>query len=215
MPSFLHTPPSKTARIWGGVVLCLALTNCTSLLPTTGQEETRTYLLEANITKGVSTTTKAGPTLVVAMPDASPGLDSTGIAYVREPHRLDYYLKSQWADTPRRMIRPLLVTALEATGQFRAVLAAPSPLSGDMLLETEILRLQQEFLGEPSQVRLILRAQLVNVSQRQVMGTQVFETLEPTPTPDAYGGVQAANRALSRLLTELATFVAALPQASR
>jgi cholesterol transport system auxiliary component len=87
----------------------------------------------------------------------------------------------------------------------------PDRLSGaasHSRLDTELVRLQQNFATRPPQVELALRAQLVDVRSRRVLATAEFEEVEATPREDAYGGVVAANRALQRLLARLADFAA-------
>jgi len=81
-------------------------------------------------------------------------------------------------------------------------------------LETDIIRLQHEFQSSPSQVRLTLRATLIDDKTRQVLAWQAFEALEPADSEDAYGGVLAANRAVQRVVDQLAQFLVAqeIPQ---
>ena len=146
--------------------------------------------------------------LVVSAPRARAGFDTAQMAFVREPHELEYFAKSRWADTPSRMLAPLLVQALEQTGGFRAVVQAPSAVPADLRLDTELIRLQQNFGTRPPQVEIALRAQLVDLRSRRVLATAEFEEVEPTTREDAYGGVIAANRALQRLLARLADFSA-------
>ena len=146
--------------------------------------------------------------LVVSAPRARAGFDTAQMAFVREPHELEYFAKSRWADTPSRMLAPLLVQALEQTGGFRAVVQAPSAVPADLRLDTELIRLQQNFGTRPPQVEIALRAQLVDLRSRRVLATAEFEEVEPTTREDAYGGVIAANRAVQRLLARLADFSA-------
>jgi cholesterol transport system auxiliary component len=104
------------------------------------------------------------------------------------------------------MLAPLLVQALEQAGGFRAVVQAPNAVPADLRLDTELVRLQQNFATRPPQVELALRAQLVDVRSRRVLATAEFEEIEPATREDAYGGVVAANRALQRILVRLADF---------
>jgi cholesterol transport system auxiliary component len=55
-------------------------------------------------------------------------------------------------------------------------------------------------------MQVTLRAQLVDLDTQRVLGSQLFEISEAAPSEDAYGGVQAANRAVARLLEELVAF---------
>jgi cholesterol transport system auxiliary component len=146
----------------------------------------------------------AGPVLVVQVPLAAPGFDTTHIVYTQQPNRLQIFARHEWVDTPARMLAPLLVAALERGGAFRAVVQAPSAATGAMQLDTQLLRLQQEFGPVPSRVRLVLRAQLVDTGRRQVMATREFEQVVPSTSEDAPGGVAAAQQAANALLDDLA-----------
>jgi cholesterol transport system auxiliary component len=65
----------------------------------------------------------------------------------------------------------------------------------------------------PSRVEFTLRAQLVDVREKRVIATRMFDQVENAPREDAEGGVVAANVALQRLLGQVADFcVAAAPR---
>ncbi|MGG2343650.1 ABC-type transport auxiliary lipoprotein family protein, partial [Aeromonas veronii] len=87
----------------------------------------------------------------------------------------EYFAHSEWIDTPARMIAPGIVAALEGTGAFRAVVLAPSAAAGDLRLDVEIIRLQQEFDRSPSRTRFTLRAYLVDSDSRQVLAWREFD----------------------------------------
>jgi cholesterol transport system auxiliary component len=128
------------------------------------------------------------------------------MVYVRQPYELEYFATNRWADTPSRMLGPLLAQGLEQTGTFRAVVQTPSAVPADLRVDTELIRLQQNFSTRPSRVELTLRAELIDVRGKRVLATRLFEEAENAPTDDAYGGVTAANLALGRMLGQLADF---------
>jgi cholesterol transport system auxiliary component len=165
-----------------------------------------TYVLTAGTAES-PTLQASGGVLLVAEPRAEPGFDTALIAYTQSPFTLDYYTKSSWVDTPARMLMPLIINAMERSKIFTAVLSLPTPVEGNLRLETNLIRLQQEFLQKPSQVRLTLRAKLIDTATNQVLGTQLFEVTAVAPSEDAYGGVQAANVAVKRMLEEITDFV--------
>jgi cholesterol transport system auxiliary component len=144
--------------------------------------------------------------LAVSVPRARAGYDTAQMAFVRAPYELEYFAKSSWADTPSRMLAPLLVQTLEQAGGFRAVVQAPNAVPADLRLDTELVRLQQNFEVRPPRIELALRAQLVDVRSRRVVATAEFEEVEVASREDAYGGVIAANRALQRLLARVVDF---------
>ena len=210
------------------LVLC---SGCSSLLPKPAPLPS-VYLLDgasgavaANAappgaaTAGATTATPAAPapaasapTLLVSAPRASSGLDSRRILYQREPHRLDHFAHSDWADTPARMLAPLIVAALEQSGSFHAVVVTAGTTEAGLRLDTEILRLQQQFDSTPSQVRFTLRAHLVDSKSRRVLAWREFDSRMAAPSDDPRGGVTAANTAVQSVLQQLADFCA---QASR
>jgi cholesterol transport system auxiliary component len=159
--------------------------------------------------------TAAGPTLVVSAPHAAAGFDSPHLMYVRQADKLEYFAYNQWVDTPARMLAPLIVTAVERSGAFRAVVQTPSPASGELRLDTEIRRLQQEFLGTPSRVRFTLRAYLVDNTTRRVIASREFESVVASASDDPRGGVTAANSAVQTVLENLAAFCAETARGAR
>jgi len=145
----------------------------------------------------------------VAPPRAWPGFDTPQMAYVRQPYELDYFATHRWADTPSRMLGPLLVRALEQTESFRSVVQVSNAVPADWRIDTEIVRLQQDFTTQPSRVEFTLRAQLTDVRGRLVVASSVFDEVEIAPSENAAGGVIAANAALQRMLVRVADFCVA------
>lgn len=190
-------------RLGLSLAVLLVVTGC-ALRPSS--KEPVTYVLTAVGTVKPLARTGHG-VLLVMPPSAEPGYDTAAIAYTRTPLRLDYYSQSRWADTPARMLAPLLVATLDRTHAFRAVVPLPSSVAADYQLDVVLLQLQQEFFQHPSQVRLALRVSLIKTATNRVVASRRFEDLEPAPSDNAYGGVQAANKALAKLLGEIARFV--------
>lgn len=159
---------------------------------------------------GGSPAAGTGPAIFVAAPRGGPGVEGPRMAYVKRPNELAYYARSQWAEPPARMLRPLLVRALEGTGAFQAVTEVVPGAAPGLRLESEIVRLQQEFTERPSRVRFTLRLELADAASRRVVGTREIEVIELAPSDDAPGGVAAANVAVRRALAEAAEWCASL-----
>ena len=192
-----------------GAVWCFAsallLGGCSALQPVV-PETVNNYALEAQfepVAEG-----HGSLTLLVSTPRARAGFDSRHMIYIKKPHELAYFSRNQWVDSPSRMLAPLLVQALESRGLYHAVVQVPSVAAADVRLDTEIIRLQQEFLTIPSKAHFTLRAQLISLSGNQVLATQEFDIYEDAPSDDPYGGVIAINRAVKKMLSRLADFCA-------
>lgn len=165
-------------------------------------EEPTTYVLDTEGVVSPLTRPRYG-VLLVAQPLTEAGYDVPEIAYTRTPLAVEYYTRSEWADSPGRMIWPLLVRALERSNAFQAVVTTSTATVADLRLELDIIRLQQEFFTVPSQTRITARVKLFDLRSGHVLGTQVLEVIEPSPAEDAYGGVVAANRGVARVLTQV------------
>jgi cholesterol transport system auxiliary component len=198
-------------RLAAASLLLLAAGAC-STLPTGAAPHPAFYALESAprvAPAAVSATAStAAPTLIVNPPHAAAGFDSQRIIYVREVHKLEYFAHSEWVDPPARMLAPLLAAAVENTRAFRAVVLTPSSAAGDLRLDTEIIRLQQEFQTKPSRAHFTLRAYLVDDKTRRVLAWREFDAAIPAASEDPYGGVVAANRAVQTVLENLALFCA-------
>ena len=194
------------------------LGGCSALLPPPPPPD-NIYLLESRMAPISSSTSAPGNihsapqpkrdlVLAVSTPRARAGFDTAQMIWVRHAHGLEVYSRNRWADTPARMLAPLLAQTLERSGTFHAVVQTPSAVSATLRLDTELIRLQQDFSVRPSRVQLTLSAQLIDIGTRRVIASAEFDETENAATEDAYGGVRAANLALERLLVRLAAFCA-------
>lgn len=147
-----------------------------------------------------------GPVLLVGQPQSHPGFDTPRMVYLKRPYELEFYSVNQWADAPARLLAPALVQSLSQSGAWRAVVLLPSSVRGDYRLDSSGFAVQQEFLQQPSRVRITLRGQLVDLKESRVVSTRLFEAEEPAPSEDAYGGVLAANTAMARMLSQVAAW---------
>jgi cholesterol transport system auxiliary component len=147
----------------------------------------------------------AAAAIEVAPPTARAGFDGSRMAYVTRPYELQFFAHHQWVEPPVRMLAPLLAEAIERDASLRAS-ASGDGAAAALRLETEIVVLQQEFAAPPSVVRFRLDARLVDPASRRVLAASAFEAVETAPSEDPYGGVIAANRAVARVLDEVAAW---------
>ena len=164
------------------------------------------YLLEYQTAGGKDAAGSDAPVLLVTIPRAHGGYDTAGIAYMQQAYGLRYYTRSRWADTPARMLAPLVADAMQATGRFQALYTTPGSIAADMRLDMELIRFHQDFTRQPSEMHITLRALLIDLQENKVIASQQFDLSEPAEADDAYGGVVAANRAVGRLLDDLTRF---------
>ena len=156
------------------------------------------------------------PTLMIGLPKANAGFDTKRIIYTRAPLQLEYFAKNEWIDTPARMLQPLLISAMEKIGSFKAVLPKHSSGKSDIRLESEIVQLIQIFNskasdrkprnGKTSQVQFTLRVTLIDNSTNTVIVHREFDELVNAKSDDPPGGVLAANQAVNTVLEKVSKF---------
>ena len=195
------------------VLACFAggLTGCASLLPKPVAAPTLYALQVAPMSapavlNAASTVPPAITTLLVNTPRADAGFDSQHIMYVREPYKLEYFAHSEWVDTPARMLTPMIVLSIGKSGAFITVMPSAIAATGELTLDTEIVRLQQDFSAQPSRVVFTLRAYLLDTQTRKTIASRELETSIASASDDPAGGVVAANRAVQVTLQQIADF---------
>lgn len=203
-----EVPVSKDMKamfLLAAIFLATALSACA--LSRGNDEPVRSYVLEIGEGGEARGTDRSRPSnlpiLLISLPQPAPGYELQRMAYELVPYEIRYFATSQWVDSPARMLAPLIMNALESSGEWGAVIQLPSVLRGDYRLDLSQVALVQEFTQQPSRIRLALRAQLTTVFDPRVLGTRSFEILENAPSEDAYGGVQAAQKVVEKLLVEL------------
>lgn len=198
-----------------GLLCCLLVLGGCGVLKPGAPSPTAFYSLDA--LPGAATVLPVSgnaPSLMISPPRAAAGFDSQRIIYVRQDHRIEYFARSEWVDTPARMLGGLLVTEMSNNGVFRSAAMGSSSAAADMRLVTEIIRLQQEFLGQPSVLRFTLRATLLNSRTQRVLAWREFDAQVAAPSDDPYGGVLAANLAVHQVVREVSAFLAETVRAS-
>lgn len=214
-PTHHAAPPGRasgaTRPLWLAAVLPLLAACAGTLLPKPASLPAR-YTLDAGTVSPPAAPARSAsadaPTLMVDLPRAAPGYDSRRMVYQRQPQQLEAFAFHEWVEPPAQMLTPLLVRALQESGSFRAVLRAPSAATGGWRLETELLRLHQDFSQRPSQLRLSVRAVLLNSATRQAVALREFDVSVAATGDDPVAGAAAAQAAARQLASEVAVFCA-------
>ena len=146
------------------------------------------------------------PTLIISLPNAAAGFNTQRMMYTRAPHQLEYFSRNEWIDTPAKMLQPLMISAIEKTGAFHVVLAKQNVTANDLRLESEVIKLVQDFSTKPSHVQFTLRATLIDNATNKVIATREFNERVNAISDNPIGGVVAANLAVNQALYKLSIF---------
>lgn len=148
------------------------------------------------------------PTLLVLDTAAGGFYDSDQLVFSRSAGTRGQYQFARWTERPGKRFADLMRARLDRQG-YR-VAAAGGYVRGDLLLDTELVEFYHDAASEPGQVRLVLRAELIDLKQRTLLGRQVFEQQATLDRYDAAGAAAASSLAVSRALDELTAWLATL-----
>ncbi|HEX7890679.1 MAG TPA: ABC-type transport auxiliary lipoprotein family protein [Ramlibacter sp.] len=190
---------TRRVPLLGG--LCLA--GCAALAPV--DVEVTTAVLD-RVPADVPRAPRRPETLLVYPLEAADRIDTRRMAYTLRPHHFAYYARNEWAESPARMLQPLLVRTLEATGRFATVVTPPAS-GAHYGLRADLEELVQDFGQVPPVLHLSLRLRLVDERSNRTLAVRELEVREPLQQQTPYAGVVAANAALDRALRDAAVFV--------
>lgn len=184
------------------------ITACSSLLSKQSVQTTYYYLDDSSLNASAKSQSNnnALPTLIVHAPKAAAGFDTRHMMYTRAPHKLEYFARNEWVDTPANMLQPLMVSAIASTGNFGAVIPKLSAVKADLRLESEVLKLVQAFDQKPSVIYFSLRATMINNATGKIIALRDFDEQVIAKSDDPVGGVNAANAAVDAALKKLSAF---------
>jgi cholesterol transport system auxiliary component len=104
--------------------------------------------------------------LAVGRPRAPVSLDTERIAVAGPQSRFDYYAGVRWAEPAPLMLQQLLVQALASDGRFATVVAAPSRVPSEYMLDVELRQFEATSDGNGAPVvRVRLQATLMDSRQ--------------------------------------------------
>lgn len=147
------------------------------------------------------------PTLLVLDTTTARYYDTDQLIFSRAPGTRGQYQFARWTERPGKRFADLMRTRLDQQNAWR-VSAAGGYVHGDVLLDTELVEFYHDASSNPGHVRLELRAELVDLKKRSLLGRRVFEQNVPLATYDAAGAAMASNLAVSRALDDLGVWLA-------
>jgi len=147
------------------------------------------------------------PTLLVLDTTTGSFYDSDQLVFSRSVGTRGQYQFARWTERPGKRFADLMRARLDHLGRYH-VAAAGGYVRGDLMLDTRLVEFYHDATSEPGQVRLVLRADLVDLKQRTLLGRHTFEQQAPLTTYDAAGAAQASSQVVSRTLDDLTAWLA-------
>lgn len=134
--------------------------------------------------------------------------DVDSMAFSREPGTRSHYQYARWTERPGKRFADLLRARLEAERSFATVVAAGGHVRGDLLLDTELVEFYHDASSAPGRVHVVLRAELVDLRRRTLVGRILLEQRVEAASYDASGAAAAFDVASGRALDDLVAWLA-------
>jgi len=190
------------------IALVLALSGCVNFGQSANAPGVVYYVLNGAEPAAAPTPVPAdAPTLRVLDTTTGGFYDSDQLVFSRSADTRGQYQFARWTERPGRRFAELLRARLDRLGRYR-VAPAGGVVHSDLMLDTRLVEFYHDATREPGQVRLELRAELVDLKQRRLLGRHTFEQKVPLTTYDAAGAAQASNLAVSRVLDDVSAWLA-------
>lgn len=192
------------------IVLGLLLSGCLGL----GKETPAVvnYVLE-DLAASAQKTAPADPrSLLVLDTTASGFYDNEYLVYSRAQGTRGQYQYARWTERPGKRFSDLLQKRLAAQSGFASVAVAGGQVRGDLVLDTELSEFYHEADTSPGSVRVQLRAELIDLKTRKLIGRQWFERRVPIASYDAAGAAKGFNQATTGVLDDVVAWLATLPK---
>ena len=139
--------------------------------------------------------------LVVDEPTAARQIDTSRIALMDGPFRVEYYAEVEWADTAPAMVQLLLMQSFQNTGRLPVVAPTRQTLATDFLLLSNLRKFQVETDASGTlEATVVLEATLLKMPRRTPVATARFEKATPIDSKSTETLTAAFDASLSDVM---------------
>jgi cholesterol transport system auxiliary component len=204
------TGSSQVMRRWVACVPILALAGCASLFVATPPGHL--YRLSAD-SAYPATLPRVTAQLLVDLPQAPAGIDTTRISLTRTPFSLNYYADSEWTDRVSGLVQTALLASFENSKAITAIDRESIGLRADFILKTEIRHFEavSDGSGAPPTVWVAITARLVAMPQREIIAQASFERRVPAAAAEVPAVVAAFNAAADAVINDIVLWTVTNP----
>jgi cholesterol transport system auxiliary component len=198
----MTAPAARLSRRWLSSIMALAVTGCASLLGV--GPAPHLYRVTPKSTYPANLPHPPAQ-LLVDVPLAPAGLDTSRIALSRSAVSLDYFADSEWTDRVPLLVQTALLESFENSKTITAIDRESAGLRADFILKTEIRHFEALYEspnGAPD-VWVAIIARLVNLSGRDIVAQASFERHERATANEIPQIVLAFDDALGGVMEDI------------
>ncbi len=175
------------------------LGGCVSLLPETAPPKPRYHIepVEASALEGET----VDWSLIIEDPRATKVYDTVRIAVSTAPGKIEYFAGAEWADRAPRLFQTALVQTFEDSGRILAVGDRSALPLADIVLQTDIRRLELNTQGGQA-ATVSIYARLTDGRSR-IVAAKRFDASAPAASDNADAVIAAFDAAFETLIPEI------------
>lgn len=132
---------------------------------------------------------------------------SKKIVFSSDDQTRGYYRYAMWAELPQKRLESLLERIIDASGLFKAVIAEESGARADLELQTELVDFLHNIESRPGHAQIRLRAELIDLRDRSVLGKREFSASEEVDSFDVVGATTGIERGLASILRDMVAWL--------
>jgi cholesterol transport system auxiliary component len=194
-------------------VFVLAIAGCSGLLG--GGAPTHLYRLTPKSTYPPNLPHRSVQ-LLVDVPLAPAGLDTSRIALSRSPVSIDYFADSEWTDRAPLLVQTAILQSFENSKAITAIDRESVGLRADFILKSEIRHFEAVYDSSsgPPETWVAINARLVDPASRDVVAQSSFRRHQRASANDVPSIVTAFDEALGGVMKEIVVWTVANPALS-
>jgi cholesterol transport system auxiliary component len=207
------TSPARVSRRWAPSVVALALAGCAGLFG--GGPPAQLYRV-VPVRSFPPDLPRLPVQLLIDVPFAPQGLDTTRIALSQSAISIDYFADSEWTDRVPLLVQTALLESFEDSRTLIAINRESVGVRADFILMTEIRHFEAVYdaPNEAPEVRVAIIARLVNPSGRDIVSRGSFERRVRAKATDIPQIVLAFDEALEGVMEDIVIWTARNPALS-
>jgi cholesterol transport system auxiliary component len=203
-------PAARLSRRFVPSVIVLALAGCSGLFG--GSAPAHLYRVTPKSTYPANLPHRPVQ-ILVDVPLAPAGLDSSRIALSRSAISIDYFADSEWTDRAPLLVQTALVESFEDSNTINAIDRESVGLRADFVLKTEIRHFEAVYDSPngPPDVWTAINVRLVNPSNRDIVAQRSFEQRQRASANDIPSIIAAFDEALGGVMKDIVVWTVTNP----
>ena len=206
-------PAARLSHRFVPIVIVLALAGCSGLFG--GSAPAHLYRVTPKSTYPANLPHRPVQ-ILVDVPLAPAGLDSSRIALSRSAISIDYFADSEWTDRAPLLVQTALVESFEDSNTINAIDRESVGLRADFVLKTEIRHFEAVYDSPngPPDVWTAINVRLVDPSNRDIVAHSSFERRQRASANDVPSIVAAFDEALGGVMKDIVVWTVTNPALS-